>query len=735
MDSLALHPIFSSTAVAFLLWTAAAAVFFFLIRKDPAFPPKRRTVLWGLRVLLLLIFAFLLFRPSLMREVTVRLPASAAVLLDTSESMSITDQTGRARYDAVNEALGEARRGGDDSLFALFRFDEKTTSLEPDEALPAKPTGKETAIGAAIKDVLDRYAGKRLLGILLVSDGAQRTADSLAPQDAALAARAAGVPIYPCTTGSADDADLRDIAVTLSAVPERAYLGNEIAVEGLLRVSGYRDTAITLTLSVEGKPADRQEFRLSSENQTVPYRFVYASEEPGQKRITVSADVMPGEIAPSNNVADAYTLFLKGNLRVLFLEGTRRFEDKFIRMALDAKQEISIDYVRLPDGEKADEKQKYSAVVIGDVNPDDLDPSQRAHLERVLDDGAGVIFLAGLGSIAENNISRIPFLASRSPIVLTGPTLDRQNAEKGFVGRPLRAAPAEGESSHYLARLASERGESKRIWDELPPLDSILDLDYLNGQIDQKHAEKKAGAEVILAASDPDGKTFPLLLVNSTGQRSALLLSDSTWRWAMSEKKAAFETFWRQLILWAAGRDMPAPGELEIEQDAAVLYRGEPARARALYMPYRPQAADGIAFDASVATPSGEQIPLELDRDRRVFFPHTDQPGEYVLSIEVNENGKKNVQKRRFLVKENHRELENPAADTALLASLAEITRGKTIAADSPADFFEEMREKKNSAVETVRSHRDLCDNWFFFTLGVVLLSAEWLLRKKGGRA
>ena len=192
MDSLALHPIFSSTSVAFLLWTAAAAVFFFLIRKDPAFPPKRRTVLWGLRVLLLLIFALLLFRPSLLREVTVRLPASAAVLLDTSESMSITDQTGRARYDAVNEALGEARRGGDDSLFALFRFDEKTTSLEPDEALPAKPTGKETAIGAAIKDVLDRYAGKRLLGILLVSDGAQRTAASLAPQAAALAARAAG---------------------------------------------------------------------------------------------------------------------------------------------------------------------------------------------------------------------------------------------------------------------------------------------------------------------------------------------------------------------------------------------------------------------------------------------------------------------------------------------------------------------------------------------------------------
>ena len=57
------------------------------------------------------------------------------------------------------------------------------------------------------------------------------------------------------------------------------------------------------------------------------------------------------------------------------------------------------------------------------------------------------------------------------------------------------------------------------------------------------------------------------------------------------------------------------------------------------------------------------------------------------------------------------------------------------IAADSAADFFEEMREKKDSAVETIRSHHDLCDNWFFFAMGIALLSAEWLLRKMGGRA
>ena len=736
MDSLALHPVFSSTAAALLLWIGAAAVSFFLIRKDLAFSPGRSRILLGLRALFLLIFALLLLRPSILREGTLRLPASAAVLLDTSESMSIADLAGRARYGAADEALREGRRGGEDSFFTFFRFDEETTLLEPDAGLPAEPTGKETAIGSALKSVLDRFAGKRLLGILLVSDGAQRAADPLSPQDAALALRAAGVPIYVCPVGSSNMGDLRDVSVTLSSSAARVYLGNETAVEGLLRVSGYRGETIPLTLSVEGKEVARQEFALTSESQIIPFRFGYTSDEPGQKRLTVSAGVMPGEIAPSNNAADEYVLFLRGNLRVLFLEGTRRFEDKFIRMALDAKQEISVDYVRLPDGQRADENRKYSAVVLGDVDPDDLDASERALLEKAVADGAGLVFLAGLGSIAENHLSRARFLASAAPIELPDVQLDRESAEAGFVVRPLRAAPAEGESAHYLARLAAESGRSKKVWDELPPLESVLDLQYIREKTAVEYGKIKAGTETVLTGTDDEGNVFPLLLTGSTGAgRSAILLSDATWRWAMSEKRDVFETFWRQLILWAAGRDVPAPGELDVEQESAVLFRGETARARILYMPYNAESADGVTVEANVTAPGGERFPFPLDRERLGAFAQTDAPGEYLLSVEVNDNGKKSETTRRFLVRENHRELEPPAADAALLASLAEITRGEVVPPGGTADFFEKMREKKESAVEPIRSRRYLCDSWILFALGVALLSAEWLFRKRWGRA
>ena len=39
-------------------------------------------------------------------------------------------------------------------------------------ALPDRPEGRETAIGAAVDDALRQEAGKRLLGVILLSDGA-----------------------------------------------------------------------------------------------------------------------------------------------------------------------------------------------------------------------------------------------------------------------------------------------------------------------------------------------------------------------------------------------------------------------------------------------------------------------------------------------------------------------------------------------------------------------------------
>ena len=51
-------------------------------------------------------------------------------------------------------------------------------------SLPDQPEGRQTAIGSTLDDVLRREAGKRLLGVILLSDGAQRAIRAARPASA-----------------------------------------------------------------------------------------------------------------------------------------------------------------------------------------------------------------------------------------------------------------------------------------------------------------------------------------------------------------------------------------------------------------------------------------------------------------------------------------------------------------------------------------------------------------------
>ncbi len=64
--------------------------------------------------------------------------------------------------------------------------------------LPKKPEGQQTAIGAVLDDVLRQEAGKRLLGVILLSDGAQRAyaPRDLPPQTAAARLKHLGYPLF-----------------------------------------------------------------------------------------------------------------------------------------------------------------------------------------------------------------------------------------------------------------------------------------------------------------------------------------------------------------------------------------------------------------------------------------------------------------------------------------------------------------------------------------------------------
>ncbi len=186
--------------------TSAAALLLVLLLTLWGLPrhrltPGRRRTLLALRLGVILLAMFAMLRPALVHTTTKRQSSTLVVLADRSRSMVIADAVGgKTRWDVLTAMLEESlptlRELGENFEIKLYTFDADLHPLDFSRGeldLGSQPDGTQTAIGAALEDILRREAGKRLAGVILLSDGAQR---AYAPRDLAPRARCADWPTW-----------------------------------------------------------------------------------------------------------------------------------------------------------------------------------------------------------------------------------------------------------------------------------------------------------------------------------------------------------------------------------------------------------------------------------------------------------------------------------------------------------------------------------------------------------
>ena len=126
----------------------------------------------------------------------------------------------------------------------------RSKSKTAKSTLPPTPTGEQTALGAAIGDVLDRHASGRVLGVLLLSDGAQRAVapNDLPPQVAARRMAAENIPLYTFTFGKSGGSDRADLAIDDLVTNESIFAEAPTEVRGQLSSSGFANQRVAVQL-------------------------------------------------------------------------------------------------------------------------------------------------------------------------------------------------------------------------------------------------------------------------------------------------------------------------------------------------------------------------------------------------------------------------------------------------------------------------------------------------------
>ena len=719
-------------------------------------PPGRRLALVLLRAGAFLALVACLLRPTLVATRKARQQGTLVVLADASESMTVADGAGgKTRYQEMTGALAAARPAAvklaaeGDVDIALWSFDRdaRPAPVNAADPFPLGPwergaASDQTAIGAALEDAVKGLAGRPLAGVLVLSDGAQHAYPprDQPPQGVARKLADVAVPVWTVTFGQQRGGGQgRDAAVTNLSVGETVYLKNALEVAGRVRLDGLAGRDVTVKLMVEGESGAMEEaartvVRGGPQGAEESVRLEWVPKTLGERKLALVVDPQEGEVVLANNELSTFVQVVDGGLRVLYLEGALRVEQRFLRRVLAASPDMQVDFEWIDAsgrrnwpvnlGRKLD--GDWSVIVIGDLDAQALSPQDLGKIVAKVNAGTGIVFLGGFhafeaggwGSTVAGQL--LPFEPDR----LARQPFDQPIREGLHVPGPLRMLPDQRFGGVSILRLAPDEKQSRAAWQALPPLEGANDLGRL-----------VPSAKPL--AVTPDGR--PLLVAREFGAGRVLAFAaDSTWRWAMQGAVDQHRRFWRQMVLWLAKQD-------DSERDSLWVRLAQRRVAAGATLPFDAGvtgpdgsgAADAV-LDAVAESPSGTARPVRLARKGESFsgaLADLGEPGDWKLVVQATRPGAAPVSRTaRFTVVRQDLEMANPRANPLLMRQLAESTEGGGVRSpEEIAEILDELRTKPSAYDSEEQWSATLWDKWPMFLAMAGLLCLEWFLRKRWG--
>ncbi len=347
----------------------------------------KKLSLFLLRAGVVLLAFLICFRPVLVAKTTVEKPAHFLILIDTSASMTrrdknLPDELAAAfakalelkpeevrklrRYDLAL-ALIERKKSKlihglrDKSIVDIFTFNagvaeiKTLAQLDPDEATKADQTpwsgprlalkdfGRATHLGGAVREVLSRFEGEPVAGILVISDGKSNGGPEIS--EAMLFAHQRRVPIW--AVGVGDPNPPKNVELRTITAPPAVFQGTdpyEISAE--IFHQGFVGESVHIVLErLEGdavtelKSVDKE---LGPESKPTVVTFRMIPEKLGLFRYRVRVEPLAKEENKQDNARSTSVQVKDSWFKVLLVSGGPTFEYRVLRNYLGREKELEL---------------------------------------------------------------------------------------------------------------------------------------------------------------------------------------------------------------------------------------------------------------------------------------------------------------------------------------------------------------------------------------------------------
>jgi uncharacterized membrane protein len=714
---------------------------------------RRRLTLAVLRCGIILLIVLGMLRPTLVYVESHKEKATLVLLVDQSRSMQVRDAlNNKSRWESLRNALDDSvpalRKLGRDFEIKVYTFDAETHPVDIKDghiALPDVPSGQQTAIGAALDDVLRQENGKRLLGIVMLTDGRQQALPprDLPAQDVAVQLRHQGYKVFPVPFGESRGlGGVQDVAVVDFPPPSAVFVDTEMVVRGQVKVSGYVNKEIPVRLLLGSSDKDMKvigetKLKATEDGQIMPVEFNYKPDTPGEFKLTLEAIPQPGELVTTNNRQSSFVQVLKGGLHVLYIEGDLRVEQKFLRRSLDASRDIKVDSIRIDPrhvketkpGDFADllKPGKYDVYILGDIDSTAFTDAELEDLRKSVDQGKGLIMLGGFHTYGPGGYYDTR-LADVLPVEMD--RTERQSWDDGpredmHLKGPLKMTPRPRELGHFVLTLAAGPEANAAAWEKLPPLEGA-----------NRFYKLKLGASVL---ADADGREQnPLLVTQTYGKgRVIAIAGDSTWRWWMHGFQSAHKRFWRQIVLWLARKDQENQGNVWVRLDNTRYFPGNRVEFTAGAQSQQSEPITDAEFKVEIVKPGDKRAAVVMvgkEDHMTGSFRDTQQPGDYTIEVSASRKGELlGTARAQFTVAEQDLELDNASSDPDAMKGVALASEGKVLRPETLPQWLDDLAKNTDYLDVKQETKKTLWDSWNFFFAVLTILTVEWYLRKRWG--
>ena len=724
-------PVYIAAGIA----AAAALVTILTYRRAPGDATwVDRSVLIALRVCLVGLVLFCLFRPVLILRAAVPQQNFLGILLDDSRSMRVADQDGKPRGEFVGATFSpdSPLMKALSSRYAVrvFRFASGTDRIGT--ARDLSYDGTQTKLGDALQRAKDEFTGLPLAGLVMVTDGADTQESSI--QESLLGLRASQVPVF--TVGVGRETLGRDIQITRVNTPRKVLKGTNLSVDVIVSQGGFRGTTVPINVEDSGRILSTQDVALTNDGEPMTVKVHFTANEAGARTIRFRIPQQDGEEITQNNVREVLLDVQDRKEKILFFDGEPHFEVKFIRRAVADDPNLQLvvlqrttdtKFFRIlidsPDELAAgfpktrDELFSYRGLILGSIEANAFSGDQLQMIADFADRrGGGLMMIGGRRAFAEGGYAGTP-VADALPVVLESKAPDTTTR--------VHVAPTRTGQTHAVTQIEKSEQASLKRWSELPPVISVNPI-----------RQVKPGATALLRATDENGRESIALAYQRYGRGKTLAfpIYDS-WTWQMDAAVAVddmtHETYWRQLMRWLVDG---VPDQVELTSSPDQVEAGEAVTLIAEVADPGFVEVNDASVNAQITGPKGEvtDVPLQWTGERNGEYRGTFTPngnGMYETRVEASRAGSTlgtNVGHLRVAPSDS--EYFDAGMRAPLLRRISEETGGVFYTPQSVATLADDVKYT-GRGVTTVEE-RDLWDMpiVLFLLLGVML--AEWSYRR-----